>query len=95
MIPASVVDKQRAAEEKQRYLERKIRYEKERASILSAVDPEEAKKSRARAAALARYYKAFSERHTLSQSPDRIRTLAGEKIYERNATAKDRKKYGI
>lgn len=95
MIPASVVERQRAAEEKQRALERRIRYEKEKAALLSEIDPKEAASARRRARGLAQYYERFSKEHSLAAVRTRLRTVPGEDIYKRNAPAKERKKHGI
>lgn len=95
MIPASVVERQRAAEEKQRALERRIRYEKEKAALLSEIDPKEATSARRRARGLAQYYERFSREHGLAAVRTRLRTLPGEDIYKRNAPEKERKKHGI
>ena len=94
-IPAAVVEKQRRAEETQRRIERRIRYEKERAALLSQIDAKEARKSRLRAKSLSAYYRAFSERSKLAAVPTRLRTMPGEDLYKRKAPEKERKKYGI
>ena len=95
MIPASVVERQREAEEKQRSLERRIRYEKEKAALLSQIDPREASRARRKARGLAQYYESFSKQHNMAAVRTRLRTVPGEGIYKRNAPEKERKKYGI
>lgn len=85
MIPAEVVERQRAAEEKQRALERSIRYQKEKAIALRAFDPEGAKEARMKARKLAQIYEGFSQAHGLPTVPTRTRVVEGENIYARNA----------
>ena len=94
-IPAEVVERQRCAEEHQRALERRIRYEKERAAILARVDPNAARESRARARGLTIQYNRFSAQHDLAAVPTRLRTVQGEEIYRRNAPLRERRRYSL
>ena len=84
MVPASVIEKQRRAEELQRSFERRIRYQKEKAAILSAFDPDGAKKARAKARQLLSAYEDFSKANGMPTVPTRTRTVPGERIYERS-----------
>lgn len=84
MIPAEVVEKQRAAEEKQRALERSIRFQKEKALAIRAFDPEGAKEARAKAKKLTQIYEGYSRAHSLPTVVTRTRVVTGENIYERN-----------
>ena len=84
MIPASVVEKQRAAEERQRDFERRIRYQKEKAAIVAAIDPEAAREARKKATALNKAYEAFSKASGMPVVPTRTRVMPGENIYKRN-----------
>jgi hypothetical protein len=84
MIPAEVVEKQRKAEEQQRALERRIRYEKERAIVLREIDPEQAKEARKKARDLTQVYNAFSQKSNLPRVETRTRVMQGERMYERN-----------
>ena len=84
MIPAEVVEKQRKAEAKQRELERRIRYEKERAIILREIDPEQAKDARNKSRKLTQIYNAFSAMSNLPRVETRTRVMQGERMYERN-----------
>lgn len=86
MIPADVVEKQRKAEEHQRALERRIRYEKERAIVLREIDPMQAKDARKRARNLTRIYEGFSRANGLPNVVTRTRVTPGERIYERNSS---------
>ena len=88
MIPADVVERQRAAEEKQRALERSIRFQKEKAIALRGFDPEGAKAARVKAKKLTHIYRRFSAARGLPTVPTRTRVLPGEDIYARNAAKK-------
>jgi hypothetical protein len=83
-IPAEVVEKQRKAEERQRALERSIRYQKEKAAAIRAFDPEGAKAARNKARNLTKIYEGFSRANSLPTVPTRTRVTPGENIYERN-----------
>lgn len=86
MIPADVVEKKRRAEEQQRSLERRIRYEKERALVLREIDPAQAKEARKRARNLSRVYQGFTKANGLPNVVTRTRVTPGERIYERNSS---------
>lgn len=85
MIPAEVVERQRAAEQKQRALERSIRYEKDKAATLRAIDPEEAKKAREKAHRLTKAYEQFSRSHDLPAVRTRTSVMPGEDMFKRNS----------
>ena len=89
-ISAETIKKKREAEERQRAMEREIRYQKEKAAVLAAIDPKEATKARAKARALTKSYDAFSKRAGMPIVRERTRVVFGENIYERNKARKEK-----
>ena len=94
-IPASVIEKRRKAEEKQRELEREYRHLREAASLYTGFPGLEgaAKWAREKAAALRKEYEDFTGRNDLVSYDDRLKSFPGEhspemqkKIRERTLT---------
>ena len=77
-VPAHVVEKKRAAEEEQRAMERRIRYEREKALFLRKINPKEAAASALAVKRMLAEYARFSRVEDLPRLDGRTRIAKGE-----------------
>nr|DAQ99453.1 MAG TPA: minor capsid protein [Caudoviricetes sp.] len=95
-IPADVVATQRALEERQRAMEREIRFQKEKGTyweILAGKNnnvglDKVARSCYGKAAALKKRYIAFSKKNNIPVVPERLSIMQGEALYTRTARGK-------
>ena len=82
VIPASVIDRRRKIEHKQRAYEREIRYQKRLGIQKQGIDDAAAQKAWKRAKSLNKRYKSFCKRNEVAFFPDRTKVLDDERTFK-------------
>lgn len=77
-IPASIVEKKRKEEERQRSMERRIRYEREKALFLKGIDPRASAASALKVKKMLAIYERYSRKVNLPRMDGRTKIAQGE-----------------